>query len=40
MSSRIAELEAEVAELRGAQPGEPAEVVALRPARGPNPAGG
>jgi serine O-acetyltransferase len=40
MSSRIAELETEVAALRGSQPGEPAEVVALRPARGPNPAGG
>jgi serine O-acetyltransferase len=39
MSGRIAELEREVAELRGAELRE-ADVVELRPARGPNPAGG
>jgi serine O-acetyltransferase len=38
MSRRIAELEREVAQLRG-QPA-PAAVVPLRPARGPSPAGG
>jgi serine O-acetyltransferase len=39
MSARIAELEREVANLRGHEHAE-AEVVPLRPARGPNPAGG
>jgi serine O-acetyltransferase len=39
MSARIAELERELASLRGEQPA-PAEVVPLRPAQGPNPAGG
>jgi serine O-acetyltransferase len=39
MSGRIAELERELARLRGAEHAE-AEVVHLRPARGPNPAGG
>jgi serine O-acetyltransferase len=40
MSARIASLERELAELRG-QEHEPAgDVVALRPARGPSPAGG
>lgn len=39
MSSRIAQLEAEVAELTGDDRGR-AQVVPLRPARGPNPAGG
>ena len=38
MSRRVAELEREVAELRGGP--APAEVVPLRPARGPSPAGG
>ena len=40
MSGRIAELEAEVASLTGGRRAQPSEVVALRPARGPNPAGG
>ena len=40
MATRIALLEREVAMLRGEEPGAPAEVVALRPARGPSPAGG
>ncbi|MBA2516927.1 MAG: serine O-acetyltransferase [Solirubrobacterales bacterium] len=40
MSRRVAELEATVAELRGETGSAPAEVVALRPVRGPNPAGG
>jgi serine O-acetyltransferase len=39
MSTRIAELEREVARLRGHEHPE-ADVVPLRPARGPNPAGG
>jgi serine O-acetyltransferase len=39
MSARIAELEREVADLRGQEHLE-ADVVPLRPARGPNPAGG
>jgi serine O-acetyltransferase len=39
MAARIAELEREVAALHGEPPAE-AEVVELRPARGPNPAGG
>jgi serine O-acetyltransferase len=39
MSARIAELEREVADLRGQEHRE-ADVVPLRPARGPNPAGG
>ena len=39
MSGRIAELEREVASLRGEEHAE-ADVVPLRPARGPNPAGG
>jgi serine O-acetyltransferase len=40
LSNRIAELEHAVADLTGDGRREPAEVVALRPARGPNPAGG
>lgn len=40
MSRRVAELERTVAELRGEQASPPAEVVPLRPVRGPNPAGG
>ena len=40
MSARIASLEREVATLRGEDPGNIAEVVPLRPARGPSPAGG
>jgi serine O-acetyltransferase len=40
MSARVAALERELAELRGQEPGPPAEVVPLRPARGPSPAGG
>jgi serine O-acetyltransferase len=40
MATRIASLEREVAMLRGEEPGAPAEVVSLRPARGPSPAGG
>ena len=40
LSKRLAELERELDELRGA-PGEPrADVLPLRPVRGPNPAGG
>ena len=40
LSKRLAELERELDELRG-EPGEPrAEVLPLRPLRGPNPAGG
>jgi serine O-acetyltransferase len=39
MSARIAELEREVADLHGGEPRD-ADVVPLRPARGPNPAGG
>src|SRR5690349_13657170 len=38
MSARVALLERELAELRGLDP--PAEVVPLRPSRGPSPAGG
>jgi serine O-acetyltransferase len=38
MSRRVAELEREVAALRGTP--APADVVPLRPARGPSPAGG
>src|SRR3954454_14463955 len=40
MARRIAALEREVATLRGEDPGAVAEVVPLRPARGPSPAGG
>jgi serine O-acetyltransferase len=40
MSARIASLESEVARLRGEEPSAQAEVVPLRPARGPSPAGG
>ena len=40
MATRIALLEREFAMLRGEEPGAPAEVVPLRPARGPSPAGG
>ena len=40
MARRVAELERTVAELRGEAPGAQAEVVPLRPVRGPNPAGG
>jgi serine O-acetyltransferase len=40
MSARIASLEREVATLRGEDPEAVAEVVPLRPARGPSPAGG
>src|SRR6478672_12252277 len=40
MARRIADLEREVATLRGEDPGKIAEVVPLRPARGPSPAGG
>jgi serine O-acetyltransferase len=40
LSRRIKELEAEVAALRGEEADDEAEVVALRPVRGPNPAGG
>jgi serine O-acetyltransferase len=40
MSARVAALERELAEVRGLQPGPPADVVPLRPARGPSPAGG
>src|SRR3954447_18795480 len=40
MATRIAALEREVAMLRGEEPGAPAELVPLRPARGPSPAGG
>jgi serine O-acetyltransferase len=40
MSKRVAELERTVAELRGEEAGPEAEAVTLRPARGPNPAGG
>ncbi len=39
MSARIAELEREVDRLRGRESAD-ADVVPLRPARGPNPAGG
>jgi serine O-acetyltransferase len=40
LSRRIADLERELAALRGEHAGEQAEVVPLRPVRGPNPAGG
>ena len=40
MAARIADLEREVATLRGEDPGKVAAVVPLRPARGPSPAGG
>ena len=40
MSRRVAELEQTVAELRGQPHAEPAELVALRPVRGPDPTGG
>jgi serine O-acetyltransferase len=40
LSRRIAELEREVAGLRGQDPGPEGDVVPLRPVRGPNPAGG
>ena len=40
MSRRVAELEQTVAELRGEPRADAAEVVPLRPVRGPNPAGG
>jgi serine O-acetyltransferase len=40
MSRRVAELEHTVAELRGEPRADAAEVVPLRPVRGPNPAGG
>jgi serine O-acetyltransferase len=40
MSSRIAALEREVATLRGDDPAAVADVVPLRPVRGPSPAGG
>jgi serine O-acetyltransferase len=40
MAGRIAELEREVAALRGEEPGAQAEIVRLRPVQGPSPAGG
>jgi serine O-acetyltransferase len=40
MARRVAELEREVAQLRGEEPQPEAEVVPLRPVRGPSPAGG
>ena len=40
LSARVAALERELAELRGHEPGPPAEVVSLRSSRGPSPAGG
>jgi serine O-acetyltransferase len=40
MAARVAALEREVAALRGEEPAAHAEVVPLRPARGPSPAGG
>ena len=40
MAARVADLEREVATLRGEDPGKVAAVVPLRPARGPSPAGG
>lgn len=40
LSKRIGELEAQVAKLGGRDPGKPAEVTPLRPARGRSPAGG
>ena len=41
LSKRLAELERELDEVRGGEPGNPrADVLPLRPVRGPNPAGG
>src|SRR5919202_317390 len=40
MARRVADLEREVAELRGEEPRPEADVVPLRPVRGPSPAGG
>jgi serine O-acetyltransferase len=40
MAGRIAELEREVAALRGEEPGAHAEIVRLQPVHGPSPAGG
>jgi serine O-acetyltransferase len=40
MAARVAALEREVAALRGEEPAAKADVVPLRPARGPSPAGG
>ena len=40
MSARVASLEREIATLRGEEPSAQADVVPLRPARGPSPAGG
>src|SRR4051794_23961553 len=40
MAGRVAALERELAELRGEEPAAQADVVSLRPARGPSPAGG
>jgi serine O-acetyltransferase len=40
MAARVAELEREVAALRGTEPGAQAEIVRLRPVHGPSPAGG
>jgi serine O-acetyltransferase len=40
MARRVADLERELAELRGEEPQPEAEVVPLRPVRGPSPAGG
>jgi serine O-acetyltransferase len=40
MATRVAALEREIAVLRGEEPGAAAEVVPLRPARGPSTAGG
>jgi len=40
MARRVAELEATLADLRGEQSAPQADVVPLRPVRGPNPAGG
>src|SRR3954467_9625724 len=40
MSARVVALERELAELRGGEPGPPAEVVSLRSRGGPSPAGG
>jgi serine O-acetyltransferase len=40
MSARVASLERELAELRGQDPGPPAEVVSLHSRGGPSPAGG
>ena len=40
MARRVSELERTVAELRGEAPESEADVVPLRPVRGPNPAGG